>query len=59
MTSSEMQAVKLYNLQLHEKTDAGGNWRALRVPGGWIYTNLHSDDSLAVFVPFNNEFQKR
>lgn len=31
--------------------DANSNW--LRVPGGWVYSNMQG----CVFIPFNNEFQ--
>ena len=32
--------IDIYALKMHETKDITGNWSAMRVPGGWIYTNL-------------------
>ena len=59
------QEKRLYLMKLHEKISLYNNNTVLRVPGGWIYYN-HIDTprensqllaSIAVFVPFNNEFK--
>ena len=44
----------IYDLELHEEVNLGGNRYATRVPGGWIYRLDESED---VFVPFSNEFK--
>ena len=55
-----MESPEIYNMKLHEEISLT-NWiDILRVPGGWIYqaSQLRYDgDNMAVFVPFNNEFQ--
>jgi len=46
----------IYNMELHEKL----TWNGLiiiRVPGGWIYI-YENGKNIAVFVPFNSEFQQ-
>lgn len=51
-----MKHTDIYRLGLHEALEAK-TYTVTRVPGGWIYSSFHPGDSLAVFVPFNNEFQ--
>lgn len=46
----------IYSMELHETMSTGApayRYIVIRVPGGWIYDN----EDVAVFVPFNNEFQ--
>jgi len=56
------QPEDLYNLVLHQ-TGEISNWiDVIRVPGGWIYQfNCPVDEGTdyGVFVPFENEFQKK
>ena len=40
-------------MKLGESMNFGG-WDTLRVPGGWLF----SCPGLAVFIPFDNEFQE-
>ena len=58
----------IYDLKLHEYIHTeGNNIYVTRVPGGWIYETINSEINMGennniyrpVFVPFNNEFQKR
>lgn len=56
---------QIYKLKLHESVivfnEKGHQITALRVPGGWLYqyrTDTRYEVDYAVFVPFNNEFQK-
>lgn len=53
----------IYLLTLHEITQIGNNTSAMRVPGGWIYTqiisNAHNTQSVtSEFVPFSAEFRE-
>jgi len=55
---------EIYNLKLHEWTNIRARWThtdILRVPGGWIYynKNANSGEKTGVFVPFNDEFQRK
>jgi hypothetical protein len=49
----------IYDLKLHEcliiKRDYSMTYRIVRVPGGWIYKYVETDQH--IFVPFDNEFQ--
>jgi len=51
-------ADQLYSMKLGEELELSEEGKVSvwvnRVPGGWIYTSYH----YAVFVPFNNEFQR-
>lgn len=52
----------LYAMALHESIIVDSPaMQVTRVPGGWIYLLLNVNeipDTNAVFVPFDNEFQK-
>ena len=59
-----MESKDIYNLKLHETLefdDFGLFTVILRVPGGWFYRSYDKSQNIAtgVFVPFDNEFQKR
>lgn len=48
----------IYDMELHEFiTPENTGTYIQRVPGGWIYS--YTEENMAVFVPFHNEFQKR
>lgn len=52
---------KIYDLKLHEEVNLNYGFKAMRVPGGWIYTiyeisNTGDKNVTRTFVPFNNEF---
>ena len=49
-----MDYQKIYELYLHEETVINNKISVIRVPGGWIYHNIH----LSVFIAFNKEFQE-
>ncbi|MDD5358298.1 MAG: hypothetical protein PHX80_04075 [Candidatus Nanoarchaeia archaeon] len=51
------EEMDIYKLKLNESVTLEDGWYVTRVPGGWIY-KLYSSNCLAVFVPFNNEFQE-
>ena len=52
----EVQAKKLYNMDLHETIDIGDQGIIVtRVPGGWIYETGYARQT-RVFVPYNDEF---
>lgn len=59
-TKKELQQKKLYDLDLHEEIEITTELSVIRVPGGWIYSELvcGTDEmsSTLVFVPYNNEF---
>ena len=47
----------IYDLDLHEEIKVEDNLWAIRVPGGWIYSNGLFDNKVhCVFVPYDNEF---
>lgn len=52
----------IYNMELHDviTLDFDKNtWNiVVRVAGGWIYRFRNPQSSSAVFVPFDNQFQK-
>jgi hypothetical protein len=48
----------IYNMKLHE-IQTFNEFKVVRVPGGWLYITKFFADTSAVFVPFNNEFEKR
>lgn len=53
----------IYKMKLHEHKSIDGK-SITRVPGGWIYRVCHQnlDKKLVystLFVPFNNEFQRK
>jgi hypothetical protein len=59
-----MKEEELYKLKCHEllhDVDSihEGQFTALRVPGGWIYSHWRAGNPNPVFVPFDNEFQPR
>ena len=63
---------KVYEMELHDTTHPAGDFKIIRVPGGWIYRfyeinqvtmadgtwseNYFCD---SVFVPFDNEFMEK
>jgi hypothetical protein len=54
----------IYEMDLHDEIEVDDT-RVTRVPGGWIYTFTSYDDRndtwriSSVFVPYNNEFQRK
>jgi hypothetical protein len=48
----------IYNMKLHEVKTPDDSFRVVRVPGGWIYYLKFFSETTAVFVPYNNEFEK-
>ena len=61
LTNNEIEAEKLYKLELHETINIGTekqSYMVTRVIGGWIYHYYRLDKSIinSVFVKFNNEF---
>jgi len=42
----------IYELELGEKLIPNSNEEWLRVPGGWVYSNLSGN----VFIPYDNEY---
>jgi hypothetical protein len=50
----------VYEIELHEEVEIASSFYCRRVPGGWIYSDYSmTDQGNAVFVPFDNEFQRR
>ena len=53
----------IYDLELHEVENLGKHIDIIRVPGGWIYTEIYEySDGMAMskcFVPFDNEFMEK
>lgn len=51
----------VYELELHESCEIKDGLIATRVPGGWIYEIQKPQANIleTVFIPFNNEFNKR
>jgi len=55
---------ELYDMKLHDQRTLyhpgidGISWSITRVPGGWIYSSPNTNNSVSVFVPFDNEFMK-
>jgi len=46
---------KLYEMELFQKIAPDNKTLFIRVPGGWVYSDLDG----CCFVPFDNEFEKR
>lgn len=51
----------IYDLKLHEMIEINTHLEITRVPGGWMYTyiDLSLENSRGVFVPYNDEFEKK
>jgi len=63
MTNKELYAMKLHEIAYPEMDNSiHGSYSILRVPGGWIYSQLEFDNKNGdnyvnpVFIPFDNEF---
>ncbi len=50
---NESDETKIYNLKLLERYPPSTVETIIRVPGGWIYSNIYG----CCFVPWDNEFQ--
>ncbi len=44
---------RLYKMKMLEKLAPDMNSTLVRVPGGWVYSDING----CAFVPFDNEFQ--
>ena len=48
-------AFRLHTMKLHEvMDDTEWEYKIIKVPGGWMYTELVTNSS--VFVPYNDQF---
>ncbi len=50
----------VHNMKLHEEISIVthyGHHLYLRVPNGWIVTQMHHSHSVAVFIPYSKEFE--
>lgn len=58
--SDKQEQSEIYNMKLHQaRRILRDDIRVIRVPGGWIYESIDEGKvSAAVFVPFNDEFQR-
>ena len=54
MTRREKLVKELYTMKPLECICPDNNSNIMRVPGGWIFTNMQG----SVFVPFDNEFME-
>jgi len=55
-------AETLYGMALHEIFYIRAHISVMRVPGGWIYREYYEPSEgtdISVFVPYNNEFQRK
>jgi hypothetical protein len=51
---SEVLANELYSIELGQYAYPDSNSAIMRVPGGWVYGDMHG----CCFIPFNNEFME-
>ena len=52
MKNSAELIVKMREMDVHEQLEES-HFTILRVPGGWIYTIIISDNPSSVFVPYS------
>lgn len=55
MRQEDMRFLKM-GLHTDEQVGATLRWNVTRVPGGWIYQDIHVKEAV-VFVPLSDEFK--
>lgn len=51
--------IELHKMELNDLVILDRGVSIRRVPGGWLYEYQYTNDTTAVFVPWNEEFKGR